>query len=88
MRLEGKRVRRTRLVRTDRFVVAVEVEAVIPDADSSEPCFEPSVVELLRQVESHARSGDVEWLKRYGKVYEAVGPAPAGEPAAAYGTVD
>ncbi len=72
MNLPGKRVRRTRLVRTDRFVVAVEVEAVIPDADPSEPCFEPHVVELLRQVESHAKSGDVEWLKQHGKVYAAM----------------
>ena len=29
MRIPGKRVRRVRLVRTDRFVVAVEVEAVL-----------------------------------------------------------
>jgi hypothetical protein len=72
MSLPGKRVRRTRLVRTDRFVVAVEVEAVIPDADPSEPCYEPQVVELLRQVQAHAERGDVEWLKRHGKVYAAV----------------
>jgi hypothetical protein len=72
MNIPGKRVGRTRLVRTDRFVIAVEVEAVIPDADPSEACFEPQVVELLREVESHARSGDVEWLKRHGKVYAAL----------------
>ncbi len=72
MNLSGKRVRRTRLVRTDRFVVAVEVEAIIPDADPSEPCFEPQVVELLRQIESRATSGDVDWLKQHGKVYAAV----------------
>jgi len=72
MKIPGKRVRRTRLVRTDRFVVAGGAEAVIPDADPSEPCFEPQVVELLRQVESHAKSGDVDWLKRHGKVYTAV----------------
>ncbi|MEO6436759.1 MAG: hypothetical protein ABIP55_13505 [Tepidisphaeraceae bacterium] len=59
-------------MRTERFVVAVEVEAVIPDADPSEPVFGPEVVELLRQVEAHARSGDVEWLKRHGKVYAVV----------------
>jgi len=75
MLIPGKRVRRTRLVRTDRFVVAVEVEAVIPDADPSEPCYEPSVVELLRDVESHAQQGDVEWLKLHGKVYAALGAA-------------
>ena len=72
MKLPGKRVRRTRLVRTDRFVVAVEDEAVIPDADPSEPCFEPDVVELLRQVELHAKNGDVAWLKQHGKVYAAM----------------
>jgi hypothetical protein len=69
MKIPGKRVRRTRLVRTDRFVVAVDVEAVIPDADPSEPCFEPQTVELLREVELHARNGDIEWLKQHGKVY-------------------
>jgi hypothetical protein len=30
------------------------------------------VVELLRQVEAHAKNGDIEWLKRQGKVYAAV----------------
>jgi hypothetical protein len=75
MNLPGKRVRRTRLVRTDRFVVAVEVEAVIPDADPSEACFEPQVVELLREVEARANRGDVDWLKQHGKVYAAVGAA-------------
>ncbi len=72
MNVPGKRVRRTRLVRTDRFVVAVDVEAIIPVADPSEPCFDPQVVELLRQVESHAKRGDVEWLQQHGKVYAAV----------------
>lgn len=75
MRLPGKRIKRTRLVRTEKFVVAVEVEAVIPDADPSEPCYEPEVVELLRQVEAHAKRGDIEWLKGHGKVYAAVDAA-------------
>jgi hypothetical protein len=29
-------------------------------------------VELLRQVEMHAKSGDVAWLSQHGKVYAAV----------------
>jgi hypothetical protein len=62
-------------VRTDRFVVAVEVEAVIPDADPGEPCYESEVVELLREVEPRANAGDVAWLLRHGKVYEAVDAA-------------
>ena len=71
MRVPGKRVRRTRLVRTDRYVVAVEVEAVIPDADPREPCYESETVELLREVETRARAGDVAWLRGRGKVYAA-----------------
>ncbi len=75
MRVKGKRIHRTRLVRTERFIVAVEVEAVIPDADPNEPCYEAETVELLREVESRARSGDVEWLKRHGKVYASLDAA-------------
>ncbi len=72
MTLLGKRISRTRLVRTEQFVVAVEVEAIIPDADPSEPVYEPQVVELLRQVEAHARRVDVDWLRQHGKVYASV----------------
>ena len=75
MRLPGKRVSRTRLVRTDQWVIAVEVEAVLPDADPSEPCYESETVELLREVERRACNGDIEWLKRHGKVYAALGAA-------------
>ena len=75
MTLPGKRIQRTRLVRTDQFVVAVEVEAVILDADPSEAVYEPQTVELLREVQRRAESGDVEWLKRHGKVYAAVDEA-------------
>ncbi|MBI5367536.1 MAG: hypothetical protein HZA54_10905 [Planctomycetes bacterium] len=72
MRISGKRVRRTRLIRTPRFVVAVEIEAVIPEDDPSEPCIEAETVELLRQVAEHAERGDVAWLGRHGKVYQAL----------------
>jgi hypothetical protein len=75
MRIAGKRIRRVRLVRTDQFVVAVEVEAVIPDADPSEPCYESETVELLREVERNARQGNVAWLKQHGKVYAAISAA-------------
>ncbi len=73
MRILGQRVRRTRLIQTDRYVVAVEVEVLIPADDLSEPCFEPDAVKLFREVKEHAERGDIEWLRRHGKVYEAVG---------------
>jgi hypothetical protein len=75
MRIPGKRISRVRWVHTDRYVVAVEVEMVIPADDPSEPCYEAETVQMLREVEEHALRGDVDWLKRHGKVYEAVGAA-------------
>jgi len=57
MRIAGERVKRTRLIQTARYVVAVEVEAVIPLDDPSEPCFEAETVQLLRAVREHAESG-------------------------------
>ena len=75
MRIPGQRIKRTRLIQTDRFVVAVEVEMVIPDDDPSEPCYESETVQLLREVKERAEIGDVAWLCQKGKVYAAVGAA-------------
>ncbi len=72
MKIPGKRVPRIRLIRTHKFVVAVEVEAVIPEDDPSEPCYESETVQLLRDVVEHAEQEDVEWLQRHGRVYQAV----------------
>lgn len=75
MRIPGQRIRRTRLVQSDRYVVAVEVEMVIPVDDPSEPCYESETVNLLREVKERADAGDLAWLQRRGKVYEVVGAA-------------
>jgi hypothetical protein len=75
MRIPGKRIKRLRWVHTERYVVAVEVEAVIPADDPSEPCYESEAVQLLREVEEHARRGEVDWLKQHGRVYEVVDAA-------------
>lgn len=75
MRVAGERVKRTRLVQTERYVVAVEVEAVIPVDDPSEPSYEAETVQFLRQVREHAERGDEAWLRRHGKVYVAAGVA-------------
>ncbi len=75
MRIEGSRVKRTRLVQKGRYVVAVEVEMVIPPDDPSEPCYDAETVALLREVAEHAERGDVDWLRRHGRVYELVDSA-------------
>jgi len=75
MRIPGERVKRTRLIQTDQYVVAIEVEMVIPPDDPSEPCYEPETVQLLKEVRERAERGDLMWLKKTGKVYAAVGAA-------------
>ena len=74
MQVQGLRIKRTRLIQTSRFVVAVDVELVVPPDDPSEPCYEAETVELLRQVREKAETGDIDWLSRHGKVYEARAP--------------
>jgi hypothetical protein len=72
MPIAGKRVKRTRLVRTDKYVVAVEIEMVIPPDDPSEPCLEAETVKLLEEVRERAERDDLNWLTTHGKVYAAV----------------
>jgi hypothetical protein len=72
MRIPGQRIQRTRLIQTDKYVVAIEVEMVIPIDDPSEPCYESEAVQFLKEVKERAERGDVSWLSRKGKVYAAV----------------
>jgi hypothetical protein len=72
MRIEGKRMKRTRLVQKGRYVVSIEVDMVVPAEDDSEPCYEAETVQLLREVAERAEQGDIEWLRRHGKVFELV----------------
>jgi hypothetical protein len=72
MRIPGERIKRTRLIQTDKYVVAVEVELVIPPDDPSEPCLESETVNLLREVKEHAEKQDLQWLQQHGKVYLAL----------------
>ena len=75
MRIPGERVKRTRLIQTDRYVVAVEIEMVIPKDDPSEPCYEAETVKLLKEIKERAERDEVDWLRKHGKVYAAVGAA-------------
>lgn len=75
MQIAGERVKRTRLIQTDKYVIAVEVEMVIPPDDPSEPCYEAETVQFLREVKERAERGELNWLQEHGKVYAAVGAA-------------
>ena len=75
MRIAGKRIKKTRLIQTEKYVAAVEVELVVPADDPSQPCYEAETVKLLREVKERAERNELSWLKQHGKVYEAVGAA-------------
>ena len=45
---------------------------VIPADDPSEPCYESETIQLLQEIEAHAKREDVAWLTKKGKVYAAV----------------
>jgi hypothetical protein len=72
MRILGQRIKRTRLIQTEKYVIAVEVEMVIPADDPSEPCYESETVQFLREIKEHADHGDLIWLTQRGKVYAAM----------------
>jgi len=72
MGISGDRIKRTRLIQSEKYVIAVEVEMVVPVDDPSEPCYEPETVQLLREIKEHAEKGDVAWLTKRGKVYAAM----------------
>jgi hypothetical protein len=72
VRIPGERIKRTRLVQTVKYVVAVEIEMVIPVDDPSEPCLESETVNFLREVKERAEKQDLKWLKEHGKVYSAI----------------
>jgi hypothetical protein len=72
MKIPGKRLKHTKLIRGGRFVVAVEVEMVIPPDDPSEPCLEAETVRMLREIAEHAEHGARQWIQQKGKVYELI----------------
>ena len=49
--------------------VRVQVEAIIADADPSEPCLEPQTVRWLDELQRLANEGKVDELEKHGQVY-------------------
>jgi hypothetical protein len=55
-----------------KYAVAVEVEAVFPADDPSEPCLTPTTVRFLEDLSDRAEAGDVEALRHAGTVYTRI----------------
>jgi len=58
MTLKGKKTKIEQRIHADACVVRVEVEAIIPDTDPSEPCLEPKTIRFLDEVQRKADCGD------------------------------
>lgn len=69
MLIPGKRIKLKKWIHGRLCVVHVEVDAIIPDADPSEPCLEPATVRWLDELQRLADGGDAESLARAGEVY-------------------
>ena len=69
--IPGRRFKSIKLIHTEKYVVAVEVEMVIPDDDPSEPCYEPETLDLLRKIKEQVEQNDFTYLTNQGKVLVA-----------------
>ena len=70
--MKERREKRKRWVQRGQFAVEVEVEVVYPAEDPSEPCLEPETVRWLDEVARRAEQGDVEFLRKAGRLFQAV----------------
>lgn len=68
-RIPGKRIRVTKWIHGRLCVVRVETDAIVPDADPSEPCLEPATVKWLDELQRLADAGDVGSLEKHGEVF-------------------
>ncbi len=70
--MKEKREKRKRWVQRGQYAVEVEVEVVYPKEDTSEPCLEPSTIKWLEEIARRAEQGDIEFLRKVGKVFQEV----------------
>jgi hypothetical protein len=67
--IKGKRVKVPQWIHAQLCVVRVEVDAVIPDEDPSEPCFEPAAVKWMDELQRLADAGQIDELAKIGEVF-------------------
>jgi hypothetical protein len=73
-RMPERREKRKRWVQRGLYAVEVEVEVIYPQDDPSEACLEPPTIRWLDEIAQRAEQGDVEYLQRVGRVFQAVAP--------------
>ena len=79
--MNKEKTRLTEWVAGGRYVVAVEIEATIFPERPGEPFLTPQTVRLLEQVARDARAGNLEALRKVGKVFVQLEGANPASPA-------
>lgn len=69
MNIAGERLTIVQWIEGKTCVVRLEVEAVIPEEDPSEPCFEPEALTLMDEVQELADRDQIDALAKFGQVY-------------------
>ncbi|HVX87005.1 MAG TPA: hypothetical protein VH253_19630 [Phycisphaerae bacterium] len=71
--MNERREKRKRWVQRGQYAVEVEVEVVYPEDAPEQATLEPQTVRWLDEVARHTAAGDVAYLRRIGRVFQAVG---------------
>jgi len=72
MMKKERREKRKRWVQRGSFAVEVEVDVIYPADDPSEPCLEAATVRWLSEIAQHAEQGYVAYLRKVGRVFQAM----------------
>jgi hypothetical protein len=67
-----RREKRKRWVQRGQYAVEVEVEVLYPEDAPDEATLEPQTLRWLDEVARHAAAGDVAYLQKAGRVFQAV----------------
>jgi hypothetical protein len=67
--IPGQRIRIPKWIHGHAVVARVEVEAIIPDEDPSEPCLELPALRWLDELQQLADDGKIDELAKHGEVY-------------------
>ena len=70
--MSERREKRKRWVQRGQYAVEVEVEVVYSAEAPDEPCLEPATVRWLDEIARRAENDDVAYLRRVGRVFQAV----------------
>lgn len=70
--MQERREKRKRWVQRGQYAVEVEVDVIYPVDAPTEACLEPATIRWLDEVAQHAERGDVEYLKKAGRVFQAL----------------